>query len=340
MPILREEQVRQLADDMRYSEEANCLILSLCALVLIQPGFELRAGHIFSELQSFTTPSLRDALLDEIRKGRRDYDYVENPTVLSVITSFFLFRCCIGLDRHNSAWFHLREATASVQILEMHHESHYLKGNALDNSIKRWLFWLLFITERQAILSSCRVFDVNIFPLGIFRVHGMLIFHHSRAYALQKHRPLTLQATIDLPKLGDDPSSSTAGLVYLVGLYHAFDDTFMSLWNKSRFGCTALGLVQLQANLAEALPDYLGVEESQAVDLRTSQQWLRMIVWQLSITNGLLSSSSLDPSMTFQYPVEIANDLVAAIGRVSKHSMDVHGIWLVCPFNAQKGSFT
>ncbi|MCJ1465560.1 hypothetical protein MMC07_004178 [Pseudocyphellaria aurata] len=298
MPILHHDQIRQYIADMIGSVEAYCLLASLCAFVLIQPGIEIKIGKGSDEL---TRPSNNTALgimlLDEALRMRKAHDYIENPTITSVMTSFFLFGCYFGLNKHNTTWFHLREATASAQILGMHDESYYLEGFVQESSRKRRLFWLLFITER--------------------------------AYALQKHRPLTLYATIELPKTEDDPTISVAGFIYLVQLYHPFDDTFVGLWNKSKSDCSTVWLAQLQRQLTQALPVYLDVAESQAVDLRTSQQWLRTMVWQLSITNGYLSSSSSDSSMTFGYPIEIAKDLVSVIGDFSTHSMEVHGLGLI-----------
>lgn len=104
---------------------------------------------------------------------------------------------------------------------------------------------------------------------------------------------------------------------------------FISLWNKARSDCSPAYLSALQKQLTEALPAYLNSTENQAADLRTSQQWLRTMVWQLSIQNGCLSSGHDDPSMTFQYPVEIARDLVTMTGQFSHQSMEVHGIGLV-----------
>ena len=150
-----------------------------------------------------------------------------------------------------------------------------------------------------------------------------------RAYALQKHKPLTLHATIELPFLDLEPRDSITGFYHLVNLYRPFDDTFVGLWNKSRSDCSTFWLAQLQRQLSEALPVYLNTSESQAADLRTSQQWLRTMVWQLSIANGCLSSSSPDAAMTFTYPIEIAKDLVAVTGQLSQQSMEIHGIGLV-----------
>lgn len=153
------------------------------------------------------------------------------------------------------------------------------------------------------------------------------VFH--RAYALQKHRPLTLHATIGLPTVNQDSTNSLTGFIHLITLYRPFDDTFIGLWNKSRTDCSTYWLAQLQQQLTEALPAFLNTTESQAADLRTSQQWLRTMVWQLSIANGFLSSTSPDTSMTFRFPIEIAKDLVAVTGQFSKQSMEVHGIGLV-----------
>lgn len=104
----------------------------------------------------------------------------------------------------------------------------------------------------------------------------------------------------------------------------------MALWNKTLTDCSTSYLAALQQQLTDALPAYLSnTTENQTADLRTSQQWLRTMVWQLSIQNGYLSSNNDDPTMTFHYPVEIARDLVAMTSQFSHASMEVHGIGLV-----------
>lgn len=52
-------------------------------------------------------------------------------------------------------------------------------------------------------------------------------------------------------------------------------------------------------------------------------------MWQLSMQNGCLSSGNDDPSMTFQYPVDISRDLISMTSQFSHQSMEVHGIGLV-----------
>lgn len=149
IPILHDQQLKQWIADMNCSGEAYCLLASLSAFVLIQPGIEIKIG---AGADGLAGPSNNTALgmmlLDEALRVRKAHDYIENPTITSIITSFFLFGCCFGLNKHNSAWSHLREATASAQILGLQEESSYLDSYAKDTSRKRRLFWLLFITER------------------------------------------------------------------------------------------------------------------------------------------------------------------------------------------------
>lgn len=151
MPILHNEQLWRLVADMDFSVEAYCAIASFCAFMLIQPGIESKAPQAIKMLAaSSSNISLEKALLDETLRRRKSYDYIEKPSINAVITSFFLFSCCFGLDKHNTAWFHLREATTLAQIIGMQDEKTYMMGCPVKAASTRRLFWLLFVTERSA----------------------------------------------------------------------------------------------------------------------------------------------------------------------------------------------
>ncbi|EME88375.1 uncharacterized protein MYCFIDRAFT_127068 [Pseudocercospora fijiensis CIRAD86] len=299
-PILHRQKVGEVIGQMEQNVEAYCLVVSLCAYMMIQPNMVI-PPEAFDGLEIQPQPSLQlgHTLLQEALRVRRGYNYVENPSIWSVITSFFFFGSYFCLDRQNTAWFHLREATTLAQIMGMHDESSYPTNDLIENSRRRRLYWLLFVTER--------------------------------AYALQQHKPLTLHATINLPTLDEDPAETVElnGFIHLVHLFRPFDDTFVGLWNKARVGCTTEWLARLQQQLTDALPQYLQCTESQAVDLRCSQQWLRTMVWQLSISHGFLSSAAADNAMSFKYPIEISRDLVHSASQFSQQSMEVHGVGLI-----------
>lgn len=299
-PILHRQKVGETIGVMDSNSEAYCLVVSLCAYMMIQPNMVLPTGAFEGlEVPPQTSLQLGHILLHEAIRVRKGWNYVENPTVWSVITSFFFFGSYFCLDQQNTAWFHLREASTLAQIIGMHEETNYRTTDIIESSRRRRLYWLLFVTER--------------------------------AYALQQHRPLTLHATINLPTLDEDPAESVElnGFLHLVNLFRPFDDTFVGLWNKAKTGCTTQWLVQLQQQLSDALPAYLQSTESQAVDLRCSQQWLKTMVWQLSISQGFLSSAAAENAMSFKFPIEIARDLVASASQFSQQAMEVHGIGLV-----------
>lgn len=304
IPILHQGRLQEkVAREIDQSIEAYCLITSLCAFMMIQPGMALPGSRLEVKTGSDDLVSGRSTtasiLLEEVVRLRKSIEYFENPTLESVQTSLFLFACYFGLDKHNKAWYYLREATTLAQIVGMQLEPSYLNGDSVDSVMKRRLYWLLFITER--------------------------------AYALQRHRPLTLHATIELPNLDEDAAERQiiSGFLHMINLFRPFDETFVGLWNKTRNGCSTAWLAQLQQQLSGALPKKLNSTETQAADIFTSQQWLRTMVWQLSITNGYLSSTSTNSSMTFKYPLEIAKDLMADVSVLPRKALEVHGIGLI-----------
>ncbi|KAL9086593.1 MAG: hypothetical protein Q9165_007036 [Trypethelium subeluteriae] len=159
----------------------------------------------------------------------------------------------------------------------------------------------------------------------------LLKFLLHRTYALQRHRPVTLHASIQSPTVDEDPQEivELTGLCHLINLFKPFDHTFISLWNKTLQGCTSTWTAQLQTKLTQALPAYLHSTETQAVHLHTSQQWLRTVVWQLSISQGFLSSTAVENAMSFKYPIEIARDMIAATRQFSQQAMEIQGVGLV-----------
>jgi hypothetical protein len=152
-----------------------------------------------------------------------------------------------------------------------------------------------------------------------------------RTHALHKHRPITLYPTIHPPSLDEVPSEGpiASGIDLLINLYKPIDETFVQLWNKIHTSTNPTWIAQLQNQLSEALPAYLDCTESQAVDLRVTQQWLRTMVWQLCVSQGLVSSVAADNAMTFKYPIEISRDMLSMTQQFSQHAMEVHGVGLV-----------
>lgn len=303
MPIFSRQHLNALAVEYRSgSPEVYCLVLALCAFIMVQPGMSFDGMPMPASYEEDPVAAryrLANLILKEIHRIRKSISYVDNPTVHSVQISFFIFASYFGLDKTNACWYHLREASTLAHMLNMNEEATYKVGDPVEKMYNRRFYWLVLITER--------------------------------AHALQRRKPLSMLATIELPTV--DPDSPEApvvhGFVYLASLFRLIDDEFMALWNKAKSECSTSYLSQLQSQLSDAIPPRLECTENQAADVKITQHWLRCMVWQLSMTDGYLSSKTPDRMMSFKYPIDIARDLIQDIGNMKLQSMEVHGVGLV-----------
>lgn len=115
--------------------------------------------------------------------------------------------------------------------------------------------------------------------------------------------------------------------MHLVHSYHLLDSNFVDSWNEaSDAPVSTLTYTALQQQLNLPHPSHLSLTAIQKADILVTQQWLRLIVWQSSMRQGLLSSVAADESMTFRYPLKIAHSLLSVISSVPIASIEVHGM--------------
>ncbi|KAK5996156.1 putative sucrose utilization SUC1-like protein [Cladobotryum mycophilum] len=278
-PILDRRAVEQQILYMEQNRDAYCLMTSMCAFVMLQPGMTMPAGDPYNlDMVPGANIISSQLLMEETLRVRKGYEYLDSITLNALATNFFIFGCYYGQEMHDKAWYYLREATTMIQMVGMNKEEYYMQFDAADAARRRRLYWLFFVIER--------------------------------AYAIQRQRPLTLQATINLPTLGDDPTDPLAhqlnGFILLVNLFRPFDDAFMTTWNKTRSHLSAQYVSGLQKQLNELAQSYI-CQDSSFNDLNANQQWLKSTVWQLS--NGVVNGPTED-SMSFQYPMNMSRELL------------------------------
>jgi hypothetical protein len=148
LPILHKGRLEQQARFVDQDVDTYCLLTSLCAFMMIQPGMPIPGDPLGLDSMPGANLVSGTLLMEETLRVRKSYDHLESPTLSSLVTSFFLFGCYFGLDLHNKAWFHLREATTLAHILGMQKEDTYAQYDAIESSRRRRLYWLLFVTER------------------------------------------------------------------------------------------------------------------------------------------------------------------------------------------------
>ncbi|KAJ5757352.1 uncharacterized protein N7511_006046 [Penicillium nucicola] len=297
VPILQPNGFQKQVDTVDASLHAYCFVTAFCAFVVTQTGFGVEQssrpnGALFSEDD-------RSRLVDEATEARKHLDPFTDPVRQNIIIAFLLYGCHIGLGNQRHAYYFLREATTLYTASALESQATSAQADDADPSLAGNLFWLLLVSER--------------------------------AHAIRRHRPITLQVTSQSPQLEDNPNPepSAIGFRCLANLYLPFDEVFLSHWNGNHTTCSVESLVVLEERIQIAVPPELDLPDVIMADLRVSQQWLRIMIWQLSTTAGFLSTNPSHECMDFRYPLLIAQDLCLATWKLSRQSMETHGIGLI-----------
>ncbi|KAI8957350.1 hypothetical protein F5Y11DRAFT_91690 [Daldinia sp. FL1419] len=293
IPIVTPEYVESLQTRLASESEAYCVLLGLCAMVTLQVE-DPEAKSFGQSITAESNAAYGWMLLEEALAAHRHLTRRSNPSLDSVLLVFFIYACHASLFHHSQAFFFLREA-ATLFIL--------IKPETLDELSKllaERLFWVLLISERS--------------------------------HAIRYRRPSTLQVTTNGFGLSfsRDREPSLAGFRCLAALFRALDANFITLLNRE----SALGAVpvnsfdeaELVINTALNHTCPSDLLATQKANLRVTQLWLRIVLWQLRLRLGHLSEQNPRSSRTYHYPLHVAKDLVLSIRDLPVYSIQVHGV--------------
>ncbi|KAF2745473.1 hypothetical protein M011DRAFT_377026, partial [Sporormia fimetaria CBS 119925] len=213
---------------------------------------------------------------------------ISTASYSAVFASFFLYAAHASLGEYAQGWFYLREAITLFMLFAR-------TLSTIDGTLSRTaysrLFWILVISERS--------------------------------HAIRKSRPITLQITSDSPTIED---MEHPALSFLASLFRPFDEVFFAVWNGARQDCTRDWLLRLETDVRMALPDPLDLPSEHIANLRVSQLWLQVKLWELFPRFGFLSSGSSHECLTFQYPISLARNLVILAVKLPITSLQIHGV--------------
>jgi hypothetical protein len=92
---------------------------------------------------------------------------------------------------------------------------------------------------------------------------------------------------------------------------------------------TRAQILAAQHTLASLRFEVENLTDIQKADILITQQWLRLVFWQLSMRQGLLSSASEDATLSYQFPCVVAKSLCIALGEISMAAVFIHGMAIV-----------
>lgn len=282
--------------------ESACLLTALCALVVLQ--VENPSEYSFGGLVTETNGAYGQALLDRALRYRHRLPVNPRPSLELIILTFLIYACHARLCRHSQAYFFLRESATLLLLYDYHNDSvdteDSLEENHVSGIVFRRLFWIILISERSN--------------------------------AIRYRRPITLQITKSVPGLDEilvaDPSLT--GFRHLALLFRPLDTSFFALLNEEAT-CHEPSLEELarvEMAIHSALEPVLSLHNTQKANLRVTQLWLRIILWQIRLRLGFLSDTREPLSSSYSYPLELAKDLMLSTRDLPIESMRVHGIGL------------
>ena len=268
--------------------EAYALATAICAAIVSQFSINAEPG---SPVEGHYRVS-SNAFERESKLARNEADHLENVSMFSILSSFFLHVYSANVGRMNTSTVLLGEAIVKAHILGLHKAGYYSKMTPEQIQHALRIYWLLFITER--------------------------------AHSIQHDVPTTLLRAQDLPHLENlHDGSVTPAFIQLCKLFRILDVTITANPTTAR---TALAVAQQELSSDDAP---LSLEnELQRADISMTQQWMRIFLWQhaLNVTN---LSANADGEFSFSFPAKVAQNVLSNLSSLSQQSIEAHGPGMV-----------
>ena len=143
MPVLdRELYLNSICHQDSISSDQYCLLTAVSAVTIVQ--LNLTIAFVEQSIPGLSAGLLVEQCLQE----RNRYEYIDEPTTSTVLTSFFLFGYYGNMEKHNKARHHLHEAISFAEVVGLDDETHLSQLSVGEGQWCRRVFWLLFVTER------------------------------------------------------------------------------------------------------------------------------------------------------------------------------------------------
>lgn len=207
---------------------------------------------------------------------------------------------------------YLRESISVAQLMSLHQEKSYTGRDTEEQNLRRWILWLLFVTER-----------------GVCLLHKM---------------PAIIKTNITLPTMSWHGSQSVLpAFVQLINLFWTFekarlfnvivdgDNTDLSSVVRATAILDSQTVETLHRKLYEVAKEQVPISDVQKVDIYVTRHWMRMILWKLCSPSP---SSSNDVSVAF--PLSAASDFLNTVTRLPTSAIEAHGLTIVSAFRSRQ----
>ncbi|KAL4884960.1 glycoside hydrolase superfamily [Aspergillus karnatakaensis] len=286
-PIMTSDEICESIAKMEADRDHAAFVYVFTAVTIDLTQSNVSASHVSEQIQELTRRAveIRTPLLPGIR-----------PCILRAITSVYIQMCYMSLGQYDLGFFYLREAISMLHLLRIDDKSYMASLDLTERSRRQRLYWLCFIHERF-----------------------MSIVHFSSA---------TLSPYTEFPE--DDPALGpfiTQGWTQVIKTFLLLEPTFISLWIGDRTQVTVAWVEQKNRELDDELweLEVSLLTEMQQADLVVTRQWMRTLLWQMAMSNCLLSSNASCPSLSLEMPLRLSTQLRQFLTKISQNTIQIHG---------------
>lgn len=152
MPVVDGDEL--LTDAIRLDDlipSRYAVIISLCAATRAHLKLDNAENSIGDGPGANIPPEPQlttEMLISMAESSLRQYNIIDDYSLDSILSSFFLFAAYGNLDNARHAWFYLNQSISLAQALDITRESGYINLPEGEREVRRRVFWLLFVTER------------------------------------------------------------------------------------------------------------------------------------------------------------------------------------------------
>ncbi|KAJ5297410.1 hypothetical protein N7508_007659 [Penicillium antarcticum] len=296
-PIITDTEVRHSINKMDTEREHAAFVYAFTAVTLDLT--RASQSHCASPPSTTSTSTQISELLRQSVESQQPLSIGFRPSILRAMTSIFIQMCSMSQGHYDLGFFYLREAITMIQILGVDKTTNLSDLDITERARRQRLYWQCFIHERF-----------------------MSIVYFS---------PVTLPPHAQFPE--EDPVSLSLGVgiqqgwTQVIKTFCMLDASFISLWIGDRSQVTASWVEAKHRELDDKLweLEVSTLSELQQADLVVTRQWMRTLLWQMAMSNCLLSSHASCPSLELEMPLQLSSQLRGFLTKISQNTIRVHG---------------
>lgn len=150
---------------------------------------------------------------------------------------------------------------------------------------------------------------------------------HHRGHTTRFDLPRTLRLESSIPEL--EVEEKPAVLFAFVSMCKLFQNFGLAMDEGAQDGNQEF-YVAMHKRLRETQGDARFSSKLQRADFLITQQWMRVVLWKMSLFHIELSASPADESLSLRLPDQIARNVMGLLNTFPTHIVEAHGLGMVC----------